>query len=163
MELCVHKCEVAAYDFGKQAELNTHKVRYNGQRLAHLSADAAVRYLGLRLTVQGDTLAEVSYVLSSMKTAATKFKGHPYSYRQGFQLIPTALHPVFTYSVGVTTWTMTEMQTLHNLWGLMWKRAWDLTEGHNSAPFLTPAEEGGVSQPSPFHLAAKLTLQVLKR
>eukprot|EP00961_Rhodomonas_salina_P235181 3178913-Rhodomonas_salina.3 len=133
MELCVHKCEVAAYDFGKQTELNTRKVRYNGQRLVHLSAGAAVCYLGLRLTVQGDTSAEVSYVLSSMKTAATKFKGHPYSYHdcQGFNLIPKALHPVFTYSVSVTTWTMTELQALHNLWRLMGKRAWDLTEGHN--------------------------------
>eukprot|EP00961_Rhodomonas_salina_P021750 292594-Rhodomonas_salina.8 len=55
------------------------------------------------------------------------------------------------------------MQSLHNLWGLMGKNAWDLTEGHNSAPFLTPGSEGGVTQPSPFHLAAKSTLQLLKR
>ena len=155
MELCVHKCEVAAYDFGRQTELNTRKVRYNGQRLSHLSAQDAVRYLGLRLTVTGDTSAEVAYVLSSMQSAATKFKGPPYSYRQGFNLIPTALHPVFTYSVGVSTWTMKEMQILHNLWGLMGKRAWDLTEGHNTAPFVTPHSEGGVAQLSPFHLAAK--------
>eukprot|EP00961_Rhodomonas_salina_P165514 2230056-Rhodomonas_salina.2 len=98
-----------------------------------------------------------------MQSAATKFKGHPYSYRQGFNLIPTALHPVFTYSIGVSTWTMKEMQILHNLWGLMGKRAWDLTEGHNTAPFVTLHSEGGVAQLSPFHLAAKSSLQLLKR
>eukprot|EP00961_Rhodomonas_salina_P128087 1726420-Rhodomonas_salina.1 len=70
MDLCVHKCEIAAYDFGKQAELNTRKVRYNGQRLSHLPAEAAVRYLGLRLNVMGDTSAEVSYVLSNMQAVA---------------------------------------------------------------------------------------------
>lgn len=160
MELCVHKCEVAAYDFGMQTELYTCKVCYNWQRLAHLLADAAVRFLWLSLTVTGDTSAEVTYIISSMKTAATKFKSHPYSYRQGFNLIPTALHLVFKYSVGVTSWTMAEMQTLHIMWGLMGKRTWDLpvTEGHN-----TPWEEGGISQPSPFHLAAKSTLQLLKQ
>eukprot|EP00961_Rhodomonas_salina_P211989 2862334-Rhodomonas_salina.1 len=68
-----------------------------------------------------------------MQAVAKKFKGHPYSYHQGFNLIPTALHPVFTYSVGVATWTMKKMQILHNLWGFMGKRAWDLTEGHNAA------------------------------
>eukprot|EP00961_Rhodomonas_salina_P258665 3495295-Rhodomonas_salina.1 len=57
MELCVHKCKVASYDFGKQVELNTRLVRYNGQRLSPLSAEEAVRYLGLRLTVTGDTSA----------------------------------------------------------------------------------------------------------
>eukprot|EP00961_Rhodomonas_salina_P267952 3620476-Rhodomonas_salina.2 len=125
MELCVHKCEVAAYDFGTQTELNTHKIQYNGQRLAHLSADAEVQYLWLCLTITGDTSVEVSYILTGMKAAATKFKGHPDSYSQGFNLIPTALHPVFTYSVGVMSWTMAAMQALQTMWGLMGERACD--------------------------------------
>eukprot|EP00961_Rhodomonas_salina_P025445 343064-Rhodomonas_salina.1 len=161
-ELCIHKCEVAAYDFRTNSEINTRRVRYNGQLLAHLSADQAVRYLGLRLNVQGDTSAEVSYVMESMKTAATRFKGHQYSYRQGFSLVPTAIQQVFTYSVSVTGWTTATLQSVHDLWGLMGKRAWDLTEGHHSTPFLTPDTEGGIAQASPFHLAAKHSLRFLQ-
>eukprot|EP00961_Rhodomonas_salina_P056195 755026-Rhodomonas_salina.1 len=67
MELCVHKCEVAAYDFRTESELNTRRVPYNGQRLTPLSAEQAVRYLGLRLSVQGNTSAEVAYVTQSMR------------------------------------------------------------------------------------------------
>eukprot|EP00961_Rhodomonas_salina_P146336 1969797-Rhodomonas_salina.2 len=31
MDLCVHKCEVAAYYFCTGSELSTRRVRYNGQ------------------------------------------------------------------------------------------------------------------------------------
>eukprot|EP00961_Rhodomonas_salina_P257351 3478020-Rhodomonas_salina.1 len=73
-----------------------------------------------------------------------------------------AVHPVFTYSSSLTSWTMDTLQPIHDLWGLMGKRAWDLTEGHHSSPFLTPATEGGVASTSPFHLAAKHSLQFLQ-
>lgn len=98
-----------------------------------------------------------------MKEAAGRLRGHPYSYRQGYSLIPVALHPVFTYSVGLASWTTSTLQSLHNLWGLMGRRAWALTEGHNVAPFLTQGAEGGVAQDSPYHLAARNTLQLLHK
>eukprot|EP00961_Rhodomonas_salina_P103930 1398410-Rhodomonas_salina.1 len=97
-----------------------------------------------------------------MNASLKRFRGHPYSYLQGFSLIPMAIQQVFTYSVSVTGWTMDTLQPVHDMWGLMGKLAWDLTEGHHSALFLTPDVEGRIAQASPYHLAPKHSLSFLQ-
>eukprot|EP00961_Rhodomonas_salina_P035069 472127-Rhodomonas_salina.1 len=86
MELCVHKCEIAAHDFSTGKDLSTHCVRYAGHNLTPLASDKAVRYLGLRLDSQGSTEGERTHVITRMKDMAQRMKNHPYTYRQGFSL-----------------------------------------------------------------------------
>eukprot|EP00961_Rhodomonas_salina_P292120 3932643-Rhodomonas_salina.2 len=45
----------------------------------------------------------------------------------------------------------------------MQKKVWSLTDGHNTAPFLLPAEEGGVQTRTPARLLAKHTASLLQR
>eukprot|EP00961_Rhodomonas_salina_P169238 2280508-Rhodomonas_salina.1 len=61
MSMCIHKCEVAGFDFNTGQELPQSAlklVRYGPDTIPRLAADVAVRYLGLRLNIKGETQAE---------------------------------------------------------------------------------------------------------
>ena len=125
--------------------------------------NAAFKYLGIRLTVKGGTEQEILHVQQTMGAMAKKLRFHPYKHRQANAMIRVAAHPVFTYSSTVAAWSHQRLRDLGSRWGLMSKRAWGLTDGHNSAPFLLPKEEGGVQKNSPIRLGAKQATTLTER
>lgn len=163
MELCVHKCEVAGYDFRTGRELSTRKIRYNCQRMPNLTATTAVRYLGLRLDITGSTKGEKEHITERMQDAKRRLKTHKYTHRQAFSLLNTVIRPVFAYSTAMTAWTHKELWHIQQDWSIMGRYAWGLPNSHNEAPFLLPPERSGVMTISPYITAAKSTLQLLNK
>jgi ribonuclease HI len=163
MDLCVCKCEVTAYDFARGEEVWPDRVHINGRPLTRLSPHEAFRYLGMRMSLTGDTRAEKQHVRERMRAVKDKLSSHPYRTDQANKLVDMCVHPVLTYSGPMTQWTYEELRAMEVQWAIMRKKAWNLTDGHNTAPFLLPAEEGGVQGTTPARLLARHTANVMAK
>jgi hypothetical protein len=67
------------------------------------------------------------------------------------------------YSGPLTNWTFADLLSVEHEWGVMHKRAWQLTDGHNSAPFILPQEEGGFQTHTPSRLLAKTGVGLIEK
>ena len=85
---------------------------------------------------------------------------YPYLPEQMNKVVQMVAHPVLAYSGPLANWTFKDLQDIEHQWGLMHKRAWHLTEGHNSAPFLLPPEEGWVQVHTPSRVIAKAAVEL---
>eukprot|EP00961_Rhodomonas_salina_P017945 241352-Rhodomonas_salina.1 len=104
MDLCVLKCEATAYHYGTSMELGVDTIHIGWKHLTPLAANKAYKYLGVRVTAQGDTSEEVAHVQKRTHDISSLMKGHPYTSHQAISLIETCMVPVFTYSGPLTAW-----------------------------------------------------------
>eukprot|EP00961_Rhodomonas_salina_P125107 1685775-Rhodomonas_salina.3 len=158
MDLCVLKCEATAYHYGTKTELSVDSLHIGDKRLTLLPASSAYKYLGVRMTVHGDTSAEVAHVQARTQAISKLMKGHQYNSKQATALLETCVVPVFTYSGPLTAWLYVDLNTLLDQWGLLLKRAWHLTDRHPVAMFILPPEHGGVAESLPGATLAKHTI-----
>eukprot|EP00961_Rhodomonas_salina_P159366 2146144-Rhodomonas_salina.1 len=93
------------------------------------------------MTLTGDTREEKKHVTDTMRRINTKLKSHPWRTDQANAVIGMCEHPVLTYGGPLTQWTFQELHDIERSWAVMHKRAWKLTDQHNTAPFLLPMEE----------------------
>lgn len=136
MELCVAKCEVTGYDFGTRTEIPMNTLTFGAASLTCLSPHMAFKYLGLWMSLTGSTRAEKQYVMTETQQISSKLDGHHLHTDQANTIVSMCAHQILTYSSPMTQWTFTELQSLELSWAVMHKQAWELTDQHNTAPFL---------------------------
>ena len=82
--------------------------------MTSLSPHTAFKYLGLRMTLTGDTAPEVEYVKAKMHSMNVLINGHPYLPEQMNKVIHMCAHPVLTYSGPMTNWTFSDLLTVEH-------------------------------------------------
>eukprot|EP00961_Rhodomonas_salina_P257920 3485783-Rhodomonas_salina.1 len=87
MELCVTKCEVTGNDFGTQTEIPTGRLRFGAAQLSRLSPHKSFKYLGLRMSLTGNTRAEKQHVRDTTKQISERLAGHPFRTDQANKII----------------------------------------------------------------------------
>lgn len=102
-------------------------------------------------------------MLEAAQVVAAKLRSHPYSTCQALQLHAAVLHTVFSYSAPLAKWSFADLDQLENWWTLALRRAWKLTDGHHTVPFLLPPERGGLCLHSPARLMAKHSVLMVHR
>jgi len=163
MALCLCKCKATGFNFATETEENTDRITLHGATMTPLSARAAFKYLGVRMSLTGSTAEEVSYVKERTCAMSKLIEGHPYKPEQMNEVIQMCAHPVLGYGGPLTNWTFWDLQDVEKQWAVMHKRAWHLTDGHNLAPFLLPQEEGGIQQHTPARIIAKHAVGLAER
>eukprot|EP00961_Rhodomonas_salina_P292754 3933186-Rhodomonas_salina.2 len=163
MEMCVLKCEASGFNFGTNTRIKTGTLCLGSQHLTPLSPHAAFKYLGVRLSLTGNTKAEKDHVIAETQQISSRLNGHPFRTDQANAIVDMCVHPVLAYSCPLTQWTFRELQSLEHSWAVLQKKAWSLTDGHNTAPFLLPQEEGRVQAHTPARLLAKHTSKLMER
>ncbi len=110
MDLSMCKCEVTAYNFaaGKEVWFQSDSMHINRQPLTRLSPNEVFPswYLGMQMSLTGDTTAEKNHVLEKMLAIKSKLGSHPYCTDQANKVINMCVHPVLTYSGPMTQWML---------------------------------------------------------
>jgi len=169
MDLCVLKCRATGHDFATGQNRPTTSIRYGitaqrpqGDEIPNLKSDVAFKYLGLRVALNGSTREEIKHVQDVMLRSSKLMIKHRYTCAQMNKLITTALHPVFNYSAPLAGWRYANLLELEHTWAVATKRAWKLTDGHPTAQFLLPPEEGWMQLHHPTCLASKHSLNLVQ-
>ena len=155
MQLNTNKCEVTGWCFATNKACRTDTIRYNGQHMKSLDGKHAFKYLGLRVACNGATAKEREYVRERAVEISRLARTHPYHADQMEDILRSAVRPAFTYSAPLTAWSYRQMRELEIVWGRIHKSSWRLTTGHQTAPFVVGAAEGGMSDRSIYTLRAK--------
>ena len=140
----IKKTMVMAVDGDKKRREGRIEVKYRGKRLRQLESHEACRYLGFWATPNGDFTRTKEIVFQRTKEAIELIRHHPYSPEMAMQIFISKGVGNFRYSAAVVPWLEHELEQLQDLWTTGFRVAWHLGSFTAKAPFVLPAECGGL-------------------
>ena len=111
LEVSALKTEVTGYDFASGKDL-LPTMSYKGGTLPRRPATEPFKYLGMRVSLTGDTSAERNYVLARTAKLVRMLRRHVLTPRQAERVVDMAIGPVFRYSAAFTAWSTNDLRRL---------------------------------------------------
>ena len=157
------KTMVMAVDGDKSRRKRQVEVRYRGSLVRQLQEDETCRYLGFWATPNGDFKQTKKLVFQRTKEAMEMIQHHPYTPELATQMFISKGVGSFRYSAAVVPWTESELMKLQDKWIQGFRVAWHLKEFTAKAPFVLPAECGGLELITPKVILAQTLTSHIQR
>ena len=118
------KTEVTGYNYKRQRLLDVSSLQLGNGKPKIVMPWDPVKYLGVCLTITGDSTSERDYVRKKTLDTIKHLTKHMYHPQQFHCVVQVVIIPFFRYSAAIANWDSKEVDKLEKRWMRAFKEAW---------------------------------------